>query len=843
MDILSRFHINRFLALFLLTFVAMANTIADPTDDELEVESHFWMRWSVNNQQVPKTAIGGLILIDGNKEEIRDYVSELNQQFGKKLPIFREISAEESVLFANGAFSSSSELLKTATPATLEAYGYHIGKEISLTGIAGCIIKSSTVIDKSQQNSFEKGLTKAGLIIINDDTNTNDYNLDTEEIKKPKKQFESYNATDELMVHRSTDVENWLIDWLNNDILIIDQNQEESLNSFSKNIKSNKWYRKIAEKKNQKSKNLISSKPIGKTVNKLISWDKLQFELIRESIVIVNDNRNIPFPDLDVSFLLIGTEEILPLYNSMYRYAPVQFLDWSVFDSEPERVLTEAVSVDQLIIYHRNLSDLATIRSMAAQKKKFTILTSKPEDVKELLSYGTVIYLNDFDSRQQNLAGQILFGGLPSGGYLPFDVDDRIRRGQSIQTEANYRMAYSKPEMQNINADTLQKIDDIISESIRSGAFPGCQVVVVKNNTLIYDKAFGYFTYDSIFPVRTHHLYDLASITKVAATLQAVMFLQEQGAISLNEKLGTYLPELKGSNKYDLTIRNILLHEAGLKPYLPFWKVTLEKDLLSPYVYQTTADSLSDNKTFGLNYPTPRQKEAVWQEVIDSDLRKLGKHDTAYNYRYSDLGFMFLHMLVERVSQQPLDNFLAQNIYQPLGLKSTLFNPLTRFPREEISPTEYDYYFRNAQIWGSVHDQNAQVLGGVAGHAGLFSNAHDLSKLMQMNLNGGKYGGYRFLHNKTLQYFTTKQKEHNRRGLGWDKPDTDNGNTSKAASEKTYGHTGFTGTAVWVDPEYDLIFVFLSNRVYPSAENKKLMKNNIRIRIQDVIYEAIETDL
>ena len=837
----------------MLTFASSANAYPDPSDDEVEVINHFWMRWSVNNQPIPKSAIGGLILIDGNKDQVRDYVTAVKTESTHDLPVFREISAEESVLFADNSFSLSADILKTAKLSTLETYGFIVGKEILLTGISGCIIKPSAVIDSNQQNSFEKGLKKAGLYIIKDAADVSDYQLNPEIIKKPRQQFESYDASDELLAHRLTDIENWLTDWLNNDILIIDKNQQESLDFFSKKIMGNKWYRKIAEKKNEKSKQLVKPKIVGNTENNMIPWDQLEYELIRESTVIINDNQNVPFPDLDVNFLFIGTEQTQQLHSSMKRYAAVQFLDWSVFDEEPERIFTEAVSADQIIVWHRNLADLATIRSMAAQKKKFTILTNRSNEIKQLMSYGTVIYLSNQDSIQhnlaeqnlagQNLAGQILFGGLPADGYLPFDVDEKIRRGQSIRTKPNYRMAYSKPGMQKVNADTLKKIDLIISESIKEGAFPGCQIAIVKNNTLVYEKAFGYFTYDSIFPVQTHHMYDLASITKVAGTLQAVMFLQEQGAITLDEKLGTYLPELKGSNKFDLTIRNILLHEAGLKPYLPFWKVTLEKDLLSPYVYQTTIDSLNDNKTFGLNYPTPRQKEAVWQQVIDSDLRKLGKNDTAYDYRYSDLGFMFLHMLVEKVSQQPLDIFLEQNIYQPLGLNRTLYNPLTRFSREQISPTEYDYYFRNAQIWGSVHDQNAQVLGGVAGHAGLFSNAHDLSKLMQMNLNGGKYGGYRFLHDQTLQYFTTKQKEHNRRGLGWDKPDLDNGNTSTAASDKTYGHTGFTGTAVWVDPEYDLIFVFLSNRVYPSAENKKLMENNIRIRIQDVIYKAIATDL
>ncbi|MEL7146568.1 MAG: serine hydrolase, partial [Bacteroidota bacterium] len=335
---------------------------------------------------------------------------------------------------------------------------------------------------------------------------------------------------------------------------------------------------------------------------------------------------------------------------------------------------------------------------------------------------------------------------------------------------------------------------------------------------------------------------DLASVTKVAATLQAVMFLQEQGLISLDEKLITYLPELEETNKADLTIRNILMHEAGLRPWLPFYQISLEKDLLSPYVYQSERDSVANRKTFGLYYPTPRQKEAVWQEIIDSELRKLPKDDSVYTYRYSDLGFMFLQMLVEAVSHQPLDEFVDQHVYQPLGLKKTMFNPLTKYQKEVIAPTEYDYYFRNAQVWGSVHDQNAQVLGGVAGHAGLFSNAHELSKLMLMNLNGGFYGGYKFLHSATMQHFTKQQKTGNRRGLGWDKPDMEKSNTSSQASALTFGHTGFTGTAVWVDPEYDLIYVFLSNRVYPSAENKKLMENNIRSKIQDVIYQAMASD-
>lgn len=843
MDILNRNCIRRVLVLWLLVFISIPVVATSIPEDVVDVSNHFWLRWSVSKKIDPKKTIGGLILTDGNPDQIDQFVKYAKQQYSTGLPIFKELSIDESAMFVDKKLSINSNILKTATTATLTAYGFQIGAELSKFGIDGCIIKPSELLDDIQQENFEKGLQKAGLIVISDELETENDELNPEEIKKPKKQFESYDESSDLQIHHLVASDNWLIDWLNNDILIIDDDQIETLDFFSKRIKANKWYRKLAAKKNLKTDRLVKRKVRNIINREEISWEDIHFELLRESLVIINEGQNIPFPALDEKFVFIGDQQAKGIYTSMSRYAPVQFLSWEQFDEEPERVLTEAANADQIILFYRNLSDLLTIKEMSAQQKKFTILIDNPENAAKLTKYGSVMYLNGSTSIQQDLVGQILFGGIAASGYLPFDVNDQIKRGHSVATIPDYRLSYTLPKNKKTDAEILKKIEPIITASIKEGAFPGCQIAIVKNNALIYEKAFGYFTYDSIFPVQSHHLYDLASITKVAATLQAVMFLQEQGSISLDEKLGTYLPSLANSNKADLTIRNILLHEAGLRPYLPFWKVTLEKDLLSPYVYQTDEDSLTDNKTFGLHYPTPRQKEAVWKEVIDSELRKLGENDSVYNYRYSDLGFMFLQMLVEEVSHQTLDTFLQQNIYQPLGLTNTLFNPLTKFEKENISPTEYDYYFRNAQIWGSVHDQNAQVLGGVAGHAGLFSNAHDLSKLMQMNLNGGKYGGYRFLHDKTLEYFTTKQKEHNRRGLGWDKPDENDGNTSSAASEKTFGHTGFTGTAVWVDPEYDLIFVFLSNRVYPSAENKKLMENNIRIKIQDVIYEAIGTDL
>ncbi|MGB3468750.1 MAG: serine hydrolase, partial [Cyclobacteriaceae bacterium] len=756
---------------------------------------------------------------------------------------FKELNIHQTFQFLEIPEQQDASLLLTATPATLADMGFLLGKQLINAGLDGCILKNISYLDREQAENFSAGIRKSGLILIEGENPAEAYRLDTEEVKKPKKQYESYQNFRNIHVHQLADRESWLTDWLNNDFLIIEEQQINYIEDFRREVSANKWYRKIASEKSALELKLIDGNRITPLALPKVDWEDLYFSLLRESCIIIQNDNNLPFPALDDRFVFLGPERTSALSRSMNRYAETTFLSWQEFDDEPEKVFTEIAQSDQLVLLYRKPEDLRLIRKMIDSGLKYTILTEYPESVSSLTNVGSVIYLNGLTSGQQDIIGQILFGGISAGGYQPFSVDNNLRRGKIYRTPQNFRMGYNTPESRKADKKILADIDSIVAVSIREGAFPGCQIAVVRKNTLLYEKSFGYFTYDSIFRVQTHHLYDLASITKVAATLQAVMFLHEQGMISLDDKLSDYLPALNETNKADLTIRKVLMHESGLKPYLPFWKVSLEKDLLNPYVYQSESDSLNDNKTFDLYYPSPRDKAVIWQEIIDSDLRKLGKNDSVYNYRYSDLGFMFLQMLVEEVSQQGLDEFLNHNIYQPLGLRNTLFNPLLRFDRKDITPTEYDYYFRNSQIWGTVHDQNAQVLGGVAGHAGLFSNAHDLSKLMLMNLNGGRYGNYRLLHDQTLKYFTDRQKENNRRGLGWDKPGEEDENTSNFASARTYGHTGFTGTAVWVDPEHDLIFVFLSNRVYPSAENKKLMENNIRIKIQDVIYKAIGADL
>lgn len=290
-----------------------------------------------------------------------------------------------------------------------------------------------------------------------------------------------------------------------------------------------------------------------------------------------------------------------------------------------------------------------------------------------------------------------------------------------------------------------------------------------------------------------------------------------------------------------MTLRNILTHQAGLYPYIPFWRQT--NDFFSNYAefYASSESDKFQNQLSSTLYGHEMLDDSVWQWVIESKLLKKPRRQKNYNYRYSDMGYYIMQKICERMFNLPLNVLLEENIYAPLGMTTTGFLPLCKFSQENIVPTENDITFRADLIQGWVHDQGAAMVGGVAGHAGLFSNAHDLAILMQMNLWDGAYGGTRYYAKGTLPYFTRKQYKNNRRGLGWDKPVNGDGPspTSHYASPLTFGHTGFTGTAAWADPEHGLVFIFLSNRIHPDASNRKLISNNIRTRIMDVLYQSM----
>ena len=437
------------------------------------------------------------------------------------------------------------------------------------------------------------------------------------------------------------------------------------------------------------------------------------------------------------------------------------------------------------------------------------------------------------------LAPQLLFGAHAYTGNWP---GPRTHFNPPAPAAALARLKYGEPWMRS--GAGLHLIDSIAMEAVANHATPGCQVLVAKGGVVLYEKSFGHLTYDSLVQVSNETLYDLASLTKVSATLQALMLLVDQGKVDLGMKVGDYIAEAKGTNKENLLIRDVLLHQAGLQVHIPFWQYTYKnkrRKILDPMFYNAMGGEGFSMEILPGMYSTPAMKDSVWRWTLKSDLMRLGKGDSTYSYKYSDIGFIVIQKLVERVSERPLDELVSQELYRPLGMDRLCFQPLCNYPYGAIAPTELDVSFRKDMVWGTVHDQNAAIMGGVAGHAGLFGNANSLAILLQMHLQKGYYGGKQYLSNDVIDLFTTRLSANAPRALGWDMKDLTftRNNTSFWSSETTYGHTGFTGTAVWVDPEMDLIYIFLSNRVHPDAGNVKLLETNVRTRIQDVIYQSL----
>ena len=387
----------------------------------------------------------------------------------------------------------------------------------------------------------------------------------------------------------------------------------------------------------------------------------------------------------------------------------------------------------------------------------------------------------------------------------------------------------------------LHSIDSIANDAIAKGATPGCVVLVVKDEKIAYYKAFGHLSYTTNQAVTTETVYDMASVTKICATTLSIMKLYDEGKIDLNKTLGDYLPWVKGSNKEKLTIENILLHQAGLVSYIPFYKELMDSTGKPKKGFFATAPSDSFSISVAQNmYMRTSWRDTMYKRIIESPLGKKS------NYIYSDNDFIFLGKLVETISGLTLNDYVKKEFYTPLGLNTATFLPKNSLPTNRIAPTEEEKYFRLQLLSGTVHDPGAAMFGGVAGHAGLFSNAYDIAVLMQMLLNGGTFNGKKYLNKETINLFTTYQSTISRRGYGFDKPEKDNATKVEpypclSASAKTFGHTGFTGTCTWADPEKKLIYVFLSNRVNAEGgDNKKLLNMNVRPKIHEAIYKALE---
>ncbi|MCB9014019.1 MAG: serine hydrolase [Bacteroidales bacterium] len=468
----------------------------------------------------------------------------------------------------------------------------------------------------------------------------------------------------------------------------------------------------------------------------------------------------------------------------------------------------------------------------------------------------------------KEIAAQAVFGAFPVSGSLPFSAVPFYSAGDGIKLDSIQRLSYGLPEEAGVDSRMLLKIDSVALDAIRQKATPGCQILVARHGKVFYNKSFGYKTYRNDEPVSNEDLYDIASLTKITATVPALMVLYDQHKFDITQTLGDYLPYLDSTNKGSLKIADVLTHQAGLQPWIPFYLKVIQTLDSSETLFSTKysdaysikltkgsyanrnivlVDSLFSD-TYSSAYPTLVAKDlylrkdyrdTIYNTIFNSDL--LEKRE----YKYSDLGYYLFQLIIEKLTDRNLYPLVYDSFFSKLGATTTGYLPLNRFPSSRIVPTENDIIFRKQVLRGYVHDPGAAMLGGIAGHAGIFSNANDLAKEMQMFLNGGVYGGRLFISDTTLIRFTScfNCYNGNRRGLGFDKPEPDPkkpGPASRQASANSYGHSGFTGTLVWIDPDYDLVYIFLSNRIHPDQYNQKLIESDVRTKIQDVIYNSLK---
>ncbi|GAB4332408.1 MAG: glycoside hydrolase family 3 N-terminal domain-containing protein [Flammeovirgaceae bacterium] len=595
---------------------------------------------------------------------------------------------------------------------------------------------------------------------------------------------------------------------------------------------------------------------------KSIEAQSLKEKLYEKAITLVRDDSSqIPIVRLDsTSFasVAIGTKakNTFDIYLNKYTKFEQHVIESSASKANFQQLIQKLKKKNFVVVsFHGMNQDRKQNYGISAQAVEFVenlqqhtrvivVVFGNPYSLKNFEKIRHLICGYEKDDLAQRASAQLIFGAIGCDGKLPVSASPLYSEGTGIIAKPIGRMGYALPENVGMSSEVLKEIDKIAEYAIEIGATPGCQVVIARYGKIVYQKSFGYHTYNKYGEqVTDSSIYDIASLTKVLGTLPALMRLVEDNKLDFSKKVKDYLPDTDTTNKGDLLLQDIAVHQSGLKAYVTYWNNIIRKTSLG---FTYNPDYVRDLPTEGFNieiipkrlYANNQIQEYMWKWTLASGLLSKKRSHGKYAYWYSDIGFYIFKRIIEQQIKIPMRVFLEDKIYSPLGLQTMTYLPLEKFSINRIAPTEMDTDFRRALIHGTVHDPGAALYGGVAGHAGLFSNAHDVAIIMQMFLQNGYYGGKQYYKPKTIEFFNTRpnEKYENKRGLIWDKPP---GAASKFASEKTFGHTGFTGTCAWADPEKGLVYVFLSNRIYPYALNKKLIKEEIRRRIHDVAYKSI----
>ena len=583
-------------------------------------------------------------------------------------------------------------------------------------------------------------------------------------------------------------------------------------------------------------------------------YDVMLYEKAIENALTVlkNDRLIIPIRKIEktkIAYVHMGDDTGTYFFNNLNKYAQVDWIKANSITEYKEKLKEYDLTI---IGFHKSNAnpwkeykfsdhELTKLYEISRTNKVILDVFTRPYAINDIQSFSNIngILLSYQNSKiSQELSAQLIFGSITAKGSLPVSIGNQFPVNTTNFTRLQKRLQYGTPESVGVNSTKLKNIDSLVNYGIKENMMPGAQVLVARKGKIIYNKAFGYHTQDKINKVSENDIYDLASLTKILATLPMVMKLVDDSTISLDTKISELLPEYFATNKENITVKEMLSHYARIKSWIPFYLETLDSLNLPDKKYYSKSKS-NDFEIQVANdlYVRNDMKDSIYLKIKESEL-----YDRL-RYKYSDLPFYILKEFLERHHNKQFKDLVQNELYQSIGANRTTFLPLEKFTLDMIPPTEIDQYFRMQKIHGFVHDQGAALLGGVSGHAGLFSNANDIAKIMQMYLWNGSYGNYQYIKSETIDLFNSCNfcDVDVRRGVGFDKPQLDDiGPTCGCISMNSFGHSGFTGTFTWADPDEEIIYVFLSNRTYPSADNKSIIENNLRSDIQGLIYESIE---
>ncbi len=586
----------------------------------------------------------------------------------------------------------------------------------------------------------------------------------------------------------------------------------------------------------------------------------LRHKLYELSItVLVNKDSILPFKDLDTqrtALINFGNSKTTKGYYERYDevscFSVDESLTYETLENSKESFTRYILVVEKVSSIVSSSQKQKLFSQLLVNEKCVVVVHDNPyrlSRIPQIVNSDAIVFTYQNNSTTRDIASQLVYGGIGASGRLPVSVKGLFREGAGVDVSALGRLSYTYPEETGLSSDYIvPKVDSIINAGIDVRAFPGCCVFVAHHSKVVFYKSYGFHTYNKVHPVQKDDIFDLASVTKISGPLPLLMEAYQNNMINLDTPMSDYWSDWRGrlfhrSNKSNLTLREVLTHEAGLKPYINYYPFTLKDGAFIPKWYSINRDEKHTLHISQNLYLADKFKKKVYREIRKSPLLEEKK------YKYSGLSFMIYPQMLSELYSENYTKLLYDKFFRLLGATTTRYIPLDYFSESRILPTEYDSIYRKVLICGYVHDEAAAVMGGISGNAGLFSNANDIAKLMQMYLNGGEYGGRRYLSEDVLREFSSVQfpDNGNRRGLGFDKPLFNNSSYSLAnsypapgVSQESFGHSGFTGIFVWMDPKDELLYIFMSNRVYPTRDNRLIYELNIRPSVHQVFYEAIK---